>query len=253
MAYAENRGVRIYYETAGSGPPLVLHHWSLATLADWRVLGYVQAFADDYRVICMDARGNGRSDHPQVPGAYSLEQRVGDVVAVLDDLGIRKADFFGYSLGGWIGFGIGRYAQDRFRSLIIGGQHAFAQSMEEMRELARFGIDHGPIAFADMCEADFGILSAEEKEQMLAQDFSALLASAQDRADLSDALPKISLPCLLFAGEKDPVHTLARECASRIPRGSFVSLPGLDHLGAIVNRDLVVSIVRSFLAGVEGH
>jgi pimeloyl-ACP methyl ester carboxylesterase len=50
-----------------------------------------------------------------------LELRVRDVVIVLDHLHINKAHYFGYSMGGWIGFGIAKYAPERFHSLIIGG------------------------------------------------------------------------------------------------------------------------------------
>ncbi len=137
MPYADNHGIRIHYQTEGEGPPLVLHHWSLATMDSWYEHGYVSALKDDYRLIPLDARGHGASDKAHRPEDYELKKQVEDIVAVLDDLGIAQAHFFGYSMGGWIGFGVARYAPERFRSLIIEGQHPYAQNMEGLRQLVR--------------------------------------------------------------------------------------------------------------------
>ena len=49
MPYADNEGIRIHYRTEGEGPPVVLHHWSLATMEDWYDYGYVSALKNDYR------------------------------------------------------------------------------------------------------------------------------------------------------------------------------------------------------------
>ena len=81
MPYADHHGIRIHYETEGQGPPLVLHHWSLATLESWYDYGYVSALKDDYRLVLLDARGHGASDKPHRPEAYDLQKRVEDVVA----------------------------------------------------------------------------------------------------------------------------------------------------------------------------
>ena len=110
MPYAVNEGIRIHYKTEGEGPPLVLQHWSVATMENWYDFGYISALKNNYQLILLDARGHGGSDKPQVPEAYKLEKRVGDIVAVLDDLGIAKTHYFGYSMGGWIGFGMAQFA-----------------------------------------------------------------------------------------------------------------------------------------------
>lgn len=251
MPYADNEGVRIHYRTEGQGPPLVLQHWSLATLEVWYDHGYVSALKDDFRLILLDARGHGGSDKPHEPEAYGLKQRVDDIVAVLDDLGITKAHFFGYSMGGWIGFGVALHAPVRFHSLIIGGQHPYAQSMDGLRQLIRYGVEDGPEAFVAMSEKDFGTLSPEERERMLAYDFKALLAVAQDRKSLEAVLPTMTMPCLLIVGEEDGVYPAAKECAKQMPNVTFVSLPGLDHGETIMRSDLVLPHVVKFLAGVD--
>ena len=130
MPYADNGSVRIYYQVEGEGPALVLQHGFTESVVDWSEAGYVEALRPDYRLILIDARGHGASDKPHDPDAYVLNRRVADVVAVLDALDIAKALFWGYSMGGWIGFGIAKYAKERVRALVIGGQHPLSGDMK---------------------------------------------------------------------------------------------------------------------------
>jgi pimeloyl-ACP methyl ester carboxylesterase len=251
MPYANNRGIRIYYQTEGEGPPLVLHHWSLATLDSWYDYGYVSGLKNDYRLILLDARGHGASDKPYRPEAYELKKRIEDIVAVLDDLGIAQTHFFGYSMGGWIGFGVARYAPERFWSLLIGGQHPYAQKMDGLRQLVQYGIENGEEAFVAMWEENFGTLPSRTRERILAYDYEALLAVAQDRESLEAVLPTMRMPCLLYVGEMDEVYPLAKECSGKMPNVTFITLPGLDHGEAIKRSDAVLPHVKRFLATVN--
>jgi pimeloyl-ACP methyl ester carboxylesterase len=121
MPYVHNAGVRIHYQVEGEGPALVLQHGFSESVVDWYESGYAEALRPDYRLIIIDARGHGASDKPHDPDAYLLNRRVSDVIAVLDALEIAKASYWGYSMGGWIGFGIAKYAKERIRALVIGG------------------------------------------------------------------------------------------------------------------------------------
>ena len=104
-----------------SGPALLLAHGLGSSGEDWRELGYVAQLEDHYQVIMVDARGHGKSDKPHDPLAYSAIERVKDHITVLDDLGIEKAYYWGYSSGGVVGFCAAQYAPDRFFKVIIGG------------------------------------------------------------------------------------------------------------------------------------
>ena len=251
MPYADNQGIRIHYQTEGEGPPLVLHHWSLATLDSWYDYGYVSALKEDYQLILLDARGHGDSDKPHRQEAYELKKRVEDIVAVLDDLGVAQAHFFGYSMGGWIGFGAARYAPERFWTLIIGGQHPYAQKMEGLRQLVRYGVENGSQAFVTMWEENFGTLSSETRERMLTYDYEALLAVAQDRESLESVLRTMRMRCLLYVGEMDEVYPMAKQCAKQIANVTFVSLPGFDHGESIRRSNEVLPHVKKFLAVVS--
>jgi pimeloyl-ACP methyl ester carboxylesterase len=251
MPYAVNGRVRIHYQTEGSGPVLLLHHWTFSSLDAWRELGYVEALAPHHRLVLMDSRGHGKSDAPHDEAAYRPEPRVADVVAVLDAAGVDRASFFGFSMGGWIGFACARWAPDRFSAFILGGQHPFAQTMSGAREWLRLGQERGPQAFIDLWEHEVGPAQPAERERMRRFDFAAMLEAAQDRESLESVLPKIRVPCLLFAGEKDEVHSLAEKATRQIRSAEFVSLPGLAHGQTMARPDLVVPVVRSFLQRVR--
>ena len=121
MAFVDNRGVRIHYEVEGEGFPLVIQHGYSDSMETWYELGYVDALKTTHRLILVDARGHGRSDKPHVTSAYSKELQAADIVAVLQELDIRRSDYWGYSMGGRIGFALAQYAPERFRSFILGG------------------------------------------------------------------------------------------------------------------------------------
>jgi pimeloyl-ACP methyl ester carboxylesterase len=251
MPFANNQGIRIHYQTEGKGQPLVLQHWSFSSLDDWYDCGYVAALKDDYRLVLLDARGFGGSDKPHDPKAYGLDRRVGDIVAVLDDLGIAQTHYFGYSMGGWIGFGAAHYAPDRFRSLIIGGQHPYAQKLDDGRALLSTGIEHGAEAFIDLWEQKEGALPPGLRNRFRTFDFQALWTLAQDRASLEVVLPTMKMPCLLIVGGADDICGLVQKCAPQIPKGKLIILPGLDHGQCIERSDLLAPHIKAFLQTVS--
>ncbi len=115
----------------------------------------------------------------------------------------------------------------------------------------RYGVENGPEAFVAMWEENFGTLSSETRERMLAYDYEALLAVAQDRESLEAVLPTMRMPCLLYVGEMDEVYPIAKECAKQIANVMFVTLPGLDHGEAIRRSDEVLPHVKRFLVAVS--
>jgi pimeloyl-ACP methyl ester carboxylesterase len=129
MPYVNNNGVRIYYEVEGQGARLVLGHGLSGTLNHWRRLGYVDALRHDFRLILFDARGHGQSDKPHEPSAYGVKM-ASDVLAVLDDVGIGNAHYFGYSMGTMIGYRVAVSYGSRFRSFILGGASPYRNEAE---------------------------------------------------------------------------------------------------------------------------
>src|SRR6202140_358902 len=99
------------------------------SVKDWHRAGYVEVLKPHYQLILVDARGHGESDKPHDAAAYTLSSRVNDIVAVMDSIGILRANYWGYSMGGWIGFGMAMEARARLRAIIIGGQDPYGRKM----------------------------------------------------------------------------------------------------------------------------
>jgi pimeloyl-ACP methyl ester carboxylesterase len=132
MPLIENAGVPIHYEIEGNGPPLVLQHGATDSLQTWYERGYVDALKRANRLILIDARGHGDSGKPHDPAAYATELMVRDVTTVLDHIGVATTQYFGYSMGALIGFGIARDAPERAHAFILGGAQAAAHTSVRM-------------------------------------------------------------------------------------------------------------------------
>jgi pimeloyl-ACP methyl ester carboxylesterase len=259
MPYANNQGVRIHYEVEENGPPLVLVHGGLGSLERWHQFGFVELLKNDYELILVDARGHGDSDKPHDPEAYRLALMVADVVAVLDDLHVTKAHYLGYSLGAFIGLGIGKYALERFHTLILGGPGVPVNRVPERPQfvLEAWKCREGMEAHLAAMEAIAGKWWTPEVQATLrSNDLEAIIALlVADEgillSDFEDVLPNVTVPCLIYVGEHDPEEYLqATEFAKRIANATFVSFPGLDHLDALCRSDLVVPHVKKSLAEV---
>jgi pimeloyl-ACP methyl ester carboxylesterase len=258
MPFIRRQGIRIRYEVEGNGPPLVLHHGFSSNLEVWLAAGYAKTLKIDYQLILIDARGHGGSDKPHDPDSYRVEQFAGDVVALLDELEIPKAHYWGYSMGAVIGFEIARCAPSRFCSLTLGGHTPYGPRTEAEKQFVELFVDHvavalelGMEAYLRFLEAASGPIPPIARKRLLENDpraLSAVTMAFHEWQGIGDILEKIKLPCLIYAGEADPLYPGAREGAAHIPTAKFVSLPGLDHFGALFASDLVLPSVKQFLA-----
>jgi pimeloyl-ACP methyl ester carboxylesterase len=248
MPYADNHGLRIHYQVEGAGPPLVLQHGSTSSIQAWYQNGYIEPLKPHYQLILVDARGHGASDKPHDAASYALPLRVSDIVAVLDALGIQQAHYWGYSMGGWIGFGMAKHAARRVQSLIIGGAHPYADSAEAFR-----GVDGtDPEAFIVALEKFAGIRATPEiRERILENDLQALAAAMHDRDSLEEVMPTMTMPCFLYVGEDDPRFPKVEACVKGMPHATFVSIPGLNHAQANLRSDLVLPHIATFLQAVS--
>jgi pimeloyl-ACP methyl ester carboxylesterase len=228
MAEIMNAGVRIHYEVEGNGPPLILQHGFSQSLADWRIAGYVAALRDHRRLILVDARGHGNSDKPHEAAAYTVDHYAADIVAVLDALNLERADYWGYSMGGWIGFGMAKHAPERLRALILGRRHAYGRTVPQ-------GLPDGRdpecffTSFFSSIGLDFAAQPAEQREALLGLDTLALAAARQGRPSLEHLLPTMTIPTLLYAGVADSVFAQVEKSAKAISNCAFVAVPGFDH------------------------
>ena len=99
MALAPSDGARIYYETAGSGHPIVFVHEFAGDYRTWD--DQMRYFGRGWRVVTMSARGYPRSDAPTDEALYGQAFFTADIIAVMDAAGIEKAHVVGLSMGAY--------------------------------------------------------------------------------------------------------------------------------------------------------
>lgn len=260
MPYAPHDDIRIYYEVAGTGPPLVLAHGATGDTTFWTGYGYVERLKTAYTTIAFDARGHGRSDKPHAYQAYDYRLMAGDVNAVMDALGLPATAYWGYSMGGIVGLALAALFPDRLTALIAGGAAPFGPSDTEapdpLLEIIRRGIEEGADVVVEEMRKWAGSITTQYEERLRKLDFRAMAAYLEyaqfHRPRLLEAAGQIKIPCLLYAGEADEeAVSFGQRLAEQLSIAQFFSLPGLGHVGASDATDLTVPAVLTFLSEVD--
>src|SRR3954469_17592517 len=112
--YVDVNGLHMYYEVHGEGSPLVLLHGGMLTI-ELNFAGLLPALARRHQVIGVELQGHGRTadiDRPLTPAALA-----GDVVGLLDHLGVPAAHLLGHSMGGAAAMELAVNHPDRVRSV----------------------------------------------------------------------------------------------------------------------------------------
>src|SRR6266487_5503913 len=121
MAYAPVNGLQLYYETRGSGRPLVLLHGGLLTI-DLNFGPLLGPLAASRQVIAVELQGHGHTADTGRP--MTIEALASDVLTLLDQLGVGQADLFGFSLGGLVACAVALGAPARVGRLIVASADA---------------------------------------------------------------------------------------------------------------------------------
>ena len=257
MPYVDSSGVRIHYEVEGSGPPLVCGHGFTESLDSFYEAGYVDGLKESYRLILMDARSHGKSGKPHDVAAHLAEKRVADVLAVMDAEDVRRAFFFGYSMEGTTAFALAHWHPERLLGVIIGGMHARSRRPEkkEIEARTRSFRQLGLKGLVAERERQGYPMPPGRRERFLMLDAKALAACSEALGEwdgIEEALPGMTTPALIFAGENDiAFHDPAKGDAARMPNATFVSLPGVDHTEAFQQASLVLPHIKEFLSKVS--
>jgi len=119
--FVERDGVRIFWERYGDGSPTILFvpTWSIVTSRIWKA--QIPYFARRHRVITFDARGNGRSDRPNIAAAYGEEEMALDLLAVMDATRVDRAILVSLSLGAQRSLLAAHDAPERVAGLVFTG------------------------------------------------------------------------------------------------------------------------------------
>ncbi|WP_457588181.1 3-oxoadipate enol-lactonase [Ensifer canadensis] len=259
MAYLKLSNHRLHYRIdggAGDDKPWLVFCNSLGTdMHMWDA--QVDALSAQYRILRYDCRGHGRSSAP--PSPYSLDDLGGDVLALLDALGIEWTHFCGLSIGGLTGQWLGIHAGERLRKLVLCATAAkigTAQSWSARIDAVQTGgLEALVPATAERwftpkfraCEAR-AVAMVLDSFAATSPDGYVGCCAALARADLRDALAQIENPLLAISGEQDPVCPPADldDIAARVRRGRHVSLPG-RHIVNIESASSFNAVLLEFL------
>jgi pimeloyl-ACP methyl ester carboxylesterase len=119
MAFVQSGDVNVYVEEAGTGYPIVFVHEFASDHREWEP--QVRWFSRAYRCITYNARGYPPSDVPEDRDQYGWEYAVGDLLAVLDGLGIDRAHVVGLSMGGYAVLQFGLRHPERASAIVAAG------------------------------------------------------------------------------------------------------------------------------------
>jgi pimeloyl-ACP methyl ester carboxylesterase len=236
--YASVNGLKMYYEIRGDGEPLVLLHGAFGLAMDLPTL------ARNRRVIAVELQGHGRTADVDRP--LSVEQLADDTAALLRELKVERADFFGYSMGGTVALGVAIRHPGLVRKLAINGSHY--SSMEDAYE---------PEAFKQFLSlpADFAPSVLKTPYDKVAPDpkqWPTLVAKikkmgSESKGYAREDLKSIKAPVLIMLGDRDgvrPEHAV--EMFRLIPNSQLAILPGADHFLIFQSPERLLPTIAAF-------
>lgn len=249
LDWIEQNGLKVFYEQLDGGDedraltPVILHHGMAQSWFDWQDVGWGDAFGQR-AAFAIDALGHGRSDRPSTREPYSVENRAETVIKVADACGIDKFVFFGFSMGGRVGFELALSHPERVEKLIVGGMHGLKPSIDRRNLERRIAVLRS--SKWRLVERAVGAHRSEQRNntpEALALSTEAVL----DWRGADDRLQDLRQPTLLFCGANDSLLEYAVQTAELIPGCDFVELPGTNHAASFYTSEQAKSAVRQFL------
>ncbi len=265
-------GVRLYYEEAGSGAPVVFVHEFAGDHRSWEP--QVRYFSRRYRCIAFNARGWPPSEVPEDVTCYSQARACDDIRSILDGLKIDKAHIVGLSMGGMATLHFGLTYPSRARSLLVAGAGYGSEpgEREKFREeavvIAAKLEKEGMAAFAEVYAYGPTRVQFENKDSRGFAQFKAMLAehSAKGAAntqlgvqrerpsifELEDKLAACRVPMLVVTGDEDwpcllPGVFIKRTC----PTAGLMMIPNSGHAVNIEEPAAFNAALADFLAQVD--
>jgi len=270
MPTIETRSQTLYFEDRGSGPCVVLGHSFLCNGEMWA--GQVPYLAERFRVVNIDLRGHGRSG--QVTTDSTLYDLVGDVLAVLDHLGIERAVWGGLSVGGMVALRAALTAPERVAGLILLDTHAGSETLIKTVRYRALGLGARLLGFRPLLPGVmplmFGATTRRQRPELVrhwGEVFTELhrpsvlrvLGALVRRDSVVDRLPEIVVPALIMVGEED--RALPPSCSKEIVAGlgrsalgqtELIEIPRAGHLVALEQPSIVTGAMLEFLSGLDG-
>lgn len=271
MSVIQANGINFHVEDHGAGTPLVLLHGFTGSSASWSSLS--RELVARHRVVAIDIIGHGASAAPTDPSRYDFEQAVLDLAEATARLGIARAAWLGYSMGGRLALAMAVRHPERVSALILESATAGIQDEQERQQraeadlaLARRIEESGVEAFVEEWErlpiwASQRALPAEVLHQQreirlhnraigLANSLRGMGQGAQP--PYWDRLNNIEAPVLLIAGALDRKFVgIAGQMGVRIADATLAVVPDAGHAVHLERPHEFVGAVVEFLGRYE--
>jgi proline iminopeptidase len=273
MPYAvANDKVRLHYEEAGSGTPILFLHEFAADHTNWEP--QMRYFSRGHRCIAYSARGYTPSDVPPSPEAYSYKHFYTDALAVLDHLEIDKAHLVGLSMGSYSSLQIGLNAPQRARSMTLAGVGSGSNlaNLEAFRKQCVANAEQyesiGSVEVAKVTREAPGRIPFLVKDPRGHADFYAALARHDAKGSgntmrgfqggrpsiytLTEAIAKVPTPALIICGDEDDACVEPSLFLKKhLPAAGLTFFPKSGHVLNLEEPALFNEMVERFIALVE--
>ena len=240
--YATSGDVNIAYQTMGTGPidiimvpGFISHVEFMHELAGYTA--FLRRLTTFARVVTFDKRGQGLSD--RIFGAPSLEQRMDDVCAVMDDSGSRRAVIVGFSEGGAMSVLFAATYPERVAQLVLFGSFAAMSAIrignleERVAQIVKTWGTAAMMKTVIPSQTSQDAINQFAKLERLSASPGAVrtLALLNAEIDVRSILPAVQVPTLVLHRDEDariPIEA-GRDLAAKIPNSKFIEYPGGDH------------------------
>ncbi len=232
MPLFDSRGHQIHYEDHGDGAAvLMIHGFGTHARALWGESGVIGHLARRWRVIAPDLRGHGRSSRSYLREHYGMANLCGDLIGLMDHLGVARALIVGYSMGSRIALQLLLDYPERFRAAVLGGfggSGAMAAGGQRERVAAALAADD-PATIEDDLARRFrrGI-------EAMGGDLKALAACIGAEENIPDLakLPRIEAPVMFLSGTRDRIVGDPSTMVPHFSVARVARIEGGDHVGA---------------------
>jgi pimeloyl-ACP methyl ester carboxylesterase len=250
MPYIDRDGVKVYYESEGSGPAVLLSHGYSATSGMWK--GQMDALKGTHRVIAWDMRGHGQTDSPADQAQYSEDATVDDMAAILRHLAIDRAVIGGLSLGGYMSLAFYLKYPQMTKALML-----FDTGPGYRNPQAREGWNQTAYRRAERLEqGGLESLSGGDEVRQSTHRSAAGLAMAargmlaQFNSNVMECLDSIEVPTLVLVGAKDEAFLNATDyMANKIPGAQKVVIEDAGHAANLHQPEAFNKAMIAFLKG----
>ena len=263
--YAEVNGINLYYETHGSGRPLILLHGGLGS---GEMFGPIlPALTERHQVITVDLQGHGRTADIDRP--IDIRLMADDIAALIDHLGLEEPDLVGYSLGGGVAFFTASKYAEKVGRLVMASAHIDSDAMPPEMRAQQAQVSSAALQFMK----DTPMYELYQRVAPRPEDFGRLLdkigESMSNDFDFSEEMRGLQVPTMLVCADADmapPSHYVEafklldgglRDggwMGEGRPKGghALAILPGLTHYN-IFSSPLFAAVVLDFLDGERGQ